>query len=232
MAQQVTIHERFVGPPGMANGGYVAGAVAAFIEGAARIKLARPTPLNQPLSIVRTAAGGVLLQDQGETLVEGEAARLALLVPTPPDFATAQAVMADSIALKRPVHPICFVCSAQRGDNGGLMIHPGRVGEEKLVAATWTPDESLMDERGLIDPIFLWSALDCPGAYAFMIDRKPGFLGTITASIEGEIRPNEPCVVIGWQIGSSGRKLLAGSAIFNSSNKLCARAEAIWIEAG
>lgn len=232
MPPQVTIHQRFVGPPDMGNGGYVAGAVAAFIEGPARIKLARPTPLDRPLPIVRTPSGGALLQDQGETLVEGEPTQLTLSVPAPPDFATARRLMADSVALQRPVHPICFVCSAQRDENDGLRIHPGRVEDTMMVAAAWTPDASLADARGLIDPIFLWSALDCPGAYAFMIDRKPGFLGTLSGSIEGEIRPGEECVVIGWQIGSSGRKLLAGSAIFNAANQLCGRAEAIWIEAG
>jgi hypothetical protein len=42
-------------------------------------------------------------------------------------------------------------------------------------------------------------------------------------------RAAEPCVVIGWTMGSEGRKYYAGTALFDAQRQLCAYAKAVWI---
>jgi hypothetical protein len=41
---------------------------------------------------------------------------------------------------------------------------------------------------------------------------------------------DEPCIVVGWRIGVSGRKYEVGTALFDYDGDLCARARALWIE--
>jgi hypothetical protein len=44
------------------------------------------------------------------------------------------------------------------------------------------------------------------------------------------VRLNEPCVVIGWQLGQDGRKHYTGTAVFDEAGELCGLATATWIE--
>jgi hypothetical protein len=40
----------------------------------------------------------------------------------------------------------------------------------------------------------------------------------------------EACTVVGWQLGTEGRKHQAGTALFDGRGELCGRARALWIE--
>jgi hypothetical protein len=55
-------------------------------------------------------------------------------------------------------------------------------------------------------------------------------LGEMQAHVDRKVRVGESCTVIGWRIGSEGRKHQAGTAIFDGEGELCARARATWIE--
>jgi len=55
--KSVMIEQRFCGPPRSANGGYVCGLVASYIEGSAEVTLMAPPPLNRRLDIVVSEAG-------------------------------------------------------------------------------------------------------------------------------------------------------------------------------
>jgi hypothetical protein len=48
--------------------------------------------------------------------------------------------------------------------------------------------------------------------------------------IDRLVHVGESCMVVGWKIGSSGRKHEAGTAIFDEDGELCGRARAVWIE--
>ena len=48
-SDEIQVHRRFRGPPSSANGGYVAGLVAEWIEGPAQVDLLAPIPLEVPL---------------------------------------------------------------------------------------------------------------------------------------------------------------------------------------
>jgi hypothetical protein len=74
------------------------------------------------------------------------------------------------------------------------------------------------------------AALDCPGYFAVIPGERVMLLAQFTAQTERLARVGEPCTVIGWSIGSNGRKHEAGTALFGEDGELCARARAIWIE--
>jgi hypothetical protein len=62
---------------------------------------------------------------------------------------------------------------------------------------------------------------------------RPGLaalLGRLRAEIVEAPRVGEECIAVGWPLGSEGRKHFAGSALFASSGRLLAKAQAVWIE--
>ena len=132
-------------------------------------------------------------------------------------------------------YPGCFVCGPEREHGDGLRIFAGPLeankGPEGMVAATWTPDESLVDSSGKVSTEYLWAVLDCPGAYAFPEPATGAILlGELAVSIKGPVMAGEKCVVIGWEISHEGRKHYTGTALFGESGSNRAVAYATWIE--
>lgn len=225
------IAARFCGPPGAANGGYLAGRLTAWLDGApAEVTMRRPTPLDRDLRVARVAYG-VDLFDGENRLAEARPARLE--VTPPPPVSVAHAALAARAFPRFAGHPIprCFVCGPERPSGDGLRIFPGPVpGRESIYASPWTPDASLADERGRVFPEHLWAALDCTGAFA--VNEPPrglALLGKLAAEVLGPARVGEPLVVIGWPISADGRKLHAGTAILDAAGDLRAIARATWI---
>src|SRR5688500_17727879 len=84
----LTIPRRYRGPLHSANGGYTAGRLAAFVDGAAEVTLRLPPPLDRPLRVAEEN-GRVLLLD-GEVLV-AEAVAATIDVDPPPALSVAEA---------------------------------------------------------------------------------------------------------------------------------------------
>ena len=234
MREQVTIGQRFNGPPDSGNGGYVCGRLAAYVNGAAEVTLRKPPPLDRPLDVVRSGEG-VTLREGETAIAEGVAAALDLDVPEAVSPADAAEASSSYPGHQKHIFPHCFVCGPRRGPGDGLRIFPGWVAGRKLVAAPWTPDPSLAGEDGAVRPEFVWASLDCPGAWA-MFDAK-GFeravvLGRLAARLLAPVRPGERCVVIGWPLGEDGRKLYAGTALFGADGEPRAFARATWVRIG
>jgi len=225
------IAERFRGPPRSGNGGYVCGRMAAHLGGTVAARLKAPPPLGTMLRL-ETAEEHARLFD-GNTLI-GEARVAAASPEPPPSPGYDQAVAASRGYRGFQVHafPGCFVCGPDRATGDGLHIFPGPVAGTPLLATPWTPDPSLADDAGAVRPEFLWSALDCSGGFAVMPETEglAVVLGELCATITGGLRAGERCVVIGWPLGSEGRKRLAGSAIYTAEGRLVARARATWLE--
>ena len=53
---ELRVAARFCGPPGVANGGYASGSLAALLGGATKITLRRPLPLGRSLPVGRWTA--------------------------------------------------------------------------------------------------------------------------------------------------------------------------------
>jgi hypothetical protein len=232
--EQVSIEARFRGPEGIGNGGYVAGRMAGLLgTQPAEVTLRRGWPLDVPLTIQREA-GVVRAVDAGAaTVAEARAVPLDLVPPEPPS--RVEAAAATRWFLDSPFsHSIgrCFVCGSAWEAGVGLRVLTGKVaGRPGFSAALWEPHAGFAGADGRIAPAFLWSALDCAGAFAFTVHGGPQrmLLGRIAARLDGSVEPGEPCVVIGWQIAQEGRKLHAGTAIFGADGGLRGVAKALWV---
>lgn len=226
-----TIADRFRGPPRSGNGGYTCGRIARHLQDTVAVRLRAPPPLNTELRLESTDEEARLFH---ETTLVGEATRsqLNLQVPASPSYEEAEEAAQSFLGFKNHRFPGCFVCGPERTGNDGLRIFPGSVNDTSTIAAPWTPDVSLADESGNLKSEFLWSALDCTGAFTFfpLPDGVAIVLGELAASLTGAVKPGERCVVLGWPLGVKGRKRLAGTAIYAPNDRLVAVARAVWIE--
>lgn len=236
---QLQVARSFAGPPNMGHGGYVAGLLASHLDagaGAIQVTLRRPVPLDTPLDLVE-GDGRAELRREDELIVEAEVVeRVAMDVPPPPSVQAARAAEAGSPSQfndGRGVHPICFGCGAKRDGDDGLRVFAGPVevdGREQ-VAGVWRPGSELADDTGSVAPMWVLAALDCPGAFAYIVDdQRAGLLGRIVFQLEAgtSVEPEVDHVVSGWQIEVDGRKMFAGTALHDADGRLLASAKATW----
>jgi len=253
----LVVEARFNGPPQSGNGGFVAGRLARRLHArTVEVTLRAPPPLGVPLQVRARADGGLALHDGDTLLAEARAAGLELDVPPAPayDDAHAAGALGRMRAGSRTGNPYlrCFGCGIERHD--GLRIIPSPVGETGIVATTWTPDASLAapgqpagtaagfttgfatgfapEVPAEVATEIVWAALDCPAGIAWvhrLPDAPPLVTGRITACIDGPILTGEPHIVIGWPIARDGRKLYAGTAVFDARGGLRARSLQLWL---
>jgi hypothetical protein len=231
VSEQIVIERRFRGPPKSANGGYVCGLLAGFLGRTAEVTLRRPPPIGRPL-ILEHDGGGATLRDGDILIAEGAPATIELDVPPPVSFDDATLAAKSCVWLKANVpYPTCFVCGEQRAAGDGLRIFAGAVAGRDIVAAPWTPDASLGGENGAVRPEFVWSALDCPGAFAFIESADDMMLlGRLAARLIKPVEVSQRYVVIGWRMGGEGRKIYTGTALYSHTGTLCAVARATWFK--
>jgi hypothetical protein len=140
---QLWIARRFRGPPGVANGGYASGSLAALLgrPAHAEVSLRRPVPLERPLGVRRDGDAILALEDDGRLLAEGRppAAEVELTVPNCPTPQETRATTGRAAYYADPLFPECFVCGPARAPGDGLGILPGPVPGRSVWAAPWTP---------------------------------------------------------------------------------------------
>jgi len=133
------------------------------------------------------------------------------------------------LGLESHPFPTCFVCGTARSD--GLSVYPGRV-DDRRVAATWTPDDSVADGEH-VGLRITWAALDCPGGWSpppTVVDEGISWvLGRMAASIDATPRVGEPHVLMGELRSVDGRKFHTLSTMYDSDGRVVARAGHIWI---
>ena len=214
----------------MGHGGYVAGLLAERVEGAVQVTLRRPIPLDVRLDLVDTEGGGAQLLYGDDLLVEAEPSDLELDVPPPPPLDAARAAEAASPSHYdgRGVHPTCFGCGTARENGLRVFVGPLTVDGAEQVAGTWNT-APFAEGDGAVARRWVLAALDCPGAFAF-ISREvgAGLLGRIVFEQHGDVCAGGDYVVTGWQVGTDGRKLFAGTALFDDAGTLLAAAKATW----
>jgi hypothetical protein len=230
--ETISIPARFNGPKESGNGGYSAGAVAQFLDGAAEVSLRAPVPLDTPLAVEREGDDAVRVL-YGETLIaEGRAAPgFELGVPAPVGRAAAHEAQRSYRAPVDGPFSHCFVCGRAREDAFGVFA--GVVEGRDLVASPWTPPEWTAGPDGHVRPEFLWAVLDCPTYFALYAhdDELPmSVLGRMTARVDGTATPGDEHVVIAWPLGREGRKHRAGAAVLSPGGTPIAVAEALLIE--
>jgi hypothetical protein len=229
--QLLTVAPRFCGPPGSANGGYLAGLFAQHAPTTVRVRLERPVPLGVALQVVEREAGRLELLHESVRVASATPDELTLEVPRAPDYLAAMDASRRYIGFEDHTFPGCFVCGPGRARGDGLRIFAGACsGDAAMVAAPWVPDAALCLSDGKVRPEFMWAALDCPGYFAARSDGGIMFLGEFTAHVDRRVHVDEPCVLAGWLIAHSGRKYEVGTALFDEDGELCARARATWVE--
>jgi hypothetical protein len=228
----LTVAGRFHGPPTSSNGGYFAGLIACAAPQTLAVRLVKPPPLDTEMQIVELPEGKVEVR-HGETLIGSAApAKLQLTVPEPPGYLEVIDASRSYAGFAAHRFPTCFVCGPQRSRGDGLRIFAGPIPLRDVVAAPWVPDVSLDRGDGKVRPEFMSAALDCPGYFAVCSDDRMMVLGEITSHVDRLVHIGESCTVVGWSLGSNGRKHEAGTAIFDGDGELCGRARATWIEPG
>jgi hypothetical protein len=239
VTETLVVAARFCGPPDSGNGGYVGGCVAAYVDGPAEITLRRPPPLATPMTIESTEDGAVWLRDGDAAVAEGRRApqNLPIATPDPVSIAEARAAGADSLLRIQPEatpFPACFACGPDRRPGDGLRVMVGPVAGRPLAADVWYPEEALADADGCVRPEFLWAALDCAGGVGAIDNSLPSdlafVLGRLAVRQLEPVQPDRPYVVVGWRVAEDGRKLTAGSAVFNAAGQHVALAFATWIQ--
>jgi hypothetical protein len=225
---RVTIASRFNGPPSSAQGGYACGLLGQHLGSSAAVSLRVPPPLERELELRREGDRVSLLD--GETLVaEGEPTRLELDVPEPVALDDAAAASENCPWIERHPFPTCFGCGPERDQGEAIAILMGRFeARPGQFAATWTPLPEFADD-GLVTPLFMWAALDCPTAAAIPAG-GPRVLARLSVRLMRPARAGEQHSVVGWPIEHDGRKFRGGAAIHTAGGELCGYSEGLWIE--
>ena len=217
---EITFARHFRGPLTSANGGYACGRLAAFVDAdEVEVTLRLPPPLDRPLVVV-PGVDGVRLLD-GEALVaEARPASVDVDAPAPVSVEVAEESRPKHVRGWSAEFNECFVCGVR---DDGLALRVGPVaGREPLHASPIALPEAL--------PEVVWAAIDCPGAYAVGAEGRGDIvLGRMTARVERVPDAGEQCVVTSWPLGEDGRKLFAGTALFDAAGELLALARQVWI---
>ena len=231
MPDSLTVPAAFNGPQRSGNGGYAAGALAAFVGEPAEVSLRSPVPLDTELRVAREADGSVRTFD-GETLVcEGRGSGdLDLEVPEPVSVNEARRATARYRGLTDGEFCRCFVCGKARDDSFGVFA--GEVDGRELVASTWTPPSWTEGEDGHVRSELIWAVLDCPTYFATHMEGElsAAMLARMSAEVVAPVEVGVEHVAIGWPIEIDGRKQHAGSALFSADGELLASARALMIE--
>ncbi len=232
-APGIRIDHRFLGPPGMGNGGYAAGSFAGLVKGPAEVKLSRPVPLGRALRVLDRDPEGALAigDDRGSVAsVRSTEPLVEIEPPLRPTIERARACAVSSPYLT-DAHPFpgCFVCGPDHPD--GLGIHPGPLAEAgRICAGLLEPRPSLTSAGGELAAELVWAALDCPSFTAARLRAgRPHLLGRLSAELLAPVPATEPSVVVGWELGSEGRKLHSAAALLGPDGELLARSRALWI---
>ncbi|MDF3064731.1 MAG: hypothetical protein K0R38_332 [Polyangiaceae bacterium] len=228
-AERVVVARRFCGPPDSGNGGYSAGLLATALGGAVEVTLRRPPPLERELSRVVSGTRAELKDGEG-LIAEARHAEVNVMPPPAVSFERASELSTHYIGHTKHHFPGCFVCGPARAEGDGLRIFPGHEQRDQPMAAPWTPDASLADESGRLPTEIFWAALDCIGYFAAGAPDYPvALLGRMTAELGGEIAVGERYVLLGWPLAREGRKLHAGTALYDASGNVRGRARQTWI---
>lgn len=226
----ILIERRFCGPPDSGHGGYVAGYLAENIVGPARVRLLKPPPLETPMDVVKTDQGVGLLW-QGDVYAKAWPSDFKVDVPAAPSLEEARAMCKNFAGFHDHAFPTCFGCGPNRREGNGMRIFAGPSADSKLVAAPWKPDRSLGDREGLVFPRFIWSALDCSGAWSFLESTgTPALLGEFSVRIDGPVYTTREYLVVGWEINRDGRKHLTGTAVYTIEGEPLAVSRATWFD--
>jgi len=220
------------GPSDSANGGIVAGRLAALLPAGrpVTVTLRLPPPLDVELPVEQAGTGIRLLHGGGlvaEAVAGGEAPE-----PVPPvDFDTAAEAATRFEGFREHPFPTCVGCGTERPD--GLACHAGPVdaADPTYVATPFVPRADLACGLGTSGDLALtWAALDCAGGWSIGLAGRRAVLGRMTALITEVPEVGERCVVVARCDRWDGRKAYSRSTGYGEDGRPLGVTSAVWIE--
>jgi hypothetical protein len=234
---ELLVAGRFRGPARSGNGGYTCGALAAHAPDdwpAVTVRLSQPPPLDVAMRVARSEELLVASYD-GREVARATRADHDPVPVEPVDADTARAAEAAYAGLASHPFPTCFSCGTGREPGDGLRIFPGPVGDGR-VAATWTPDQSVVadwheyrEAASEVGHAVTWAALDCAGAWAADVGERLMVLGTMTARLVSLPVVGGEHVVVAEARGEAGRKRMSATSLYDADWRLVGTAEQVWI---
>ena len=180
----IRIENRYNGPPGSANGGYICGRMAEHTGAqCVETRLMAPPPLDTDLPLRLDNAQWFALHDDQPVARARQASLPELNVPAPATVDEAREAETRFSGFVDHPFPGCYVCGPDRDD--GLRLFPGWLDDRRAVACPWTPAASHGDDRGRVTLPQVYAALDCPGS--FTLEKDPDtwvVLGSFTVQVE------------------------------------------------
>ncbi|MET9663959.1 hypothetical protein ABZY19_01180 [Streptomyces sp. NPDC006475] len=235
--ETVVVPELYVGYPGVAFGGFVAGLLAERSgAGTVRVDFRGPVPVGVPVPIAGTAGAGWALGPADMPLATARPAGPDDRrddAPPAPGWDEAVAATEAFRAAPPPGMVDCFGCGLDRTPDRGLRQHCTPVPGRDVVACGWIPDPALADSDGLLPPELVWGALDCPGNWAGRLlgtQQAGAVTASLTATLLRPVAAAAPHVSYAWLREESGRKHTMGVALATAGGELCAVAEALWLD--
>jgi hypothetical protein len=245
------------GPPGVLQGGLVAGLAVELARtidrgGAALhgvdVRLEAPTPLGQPLTgRVRPLAGTALSEVELWSGAQRTASATVELTGPRPLLDAADLVELAAGPLTRPepseLYPTCFVCGPHATHPAALHTYPRWVGPDR-VSIPWIPEESLADVDAraqvrahampVVADLVVAAALDCPTAWASLgAVQSAGYpamlLGTLRLRMGGAVEVLDPLRITARSDGIAGRKVRARSALIDTDERVLALADVVHV---
>jgi hypothetical protein len=223
---KIVIDPRFNGFPDIALGGYVGGVLASG-RPSSEVILRRPVKIGKPYEIVANPDGTQSLQEGNEILAIARDASIDLKVPQPIGLEESRVASRGYVGHRRHLIPGCFNCGPLRPEGDGLRIFPGSVAGRDVVAAPWTPAESLGNSSGVVKSEFIWSALDCPTIWALLLRGQPdskdlAVTARLAVKLISPVQAGQPHIVMGWKVSEIERARVAGGAIYSADGQLLA----------
>ena len=222
----IMVDPRLNGPARSANGGVAAGLLGSRLGGTASVRLYMPPPLGVRMDVVATG-DGLEARYGGKVAMKATPGVLDVHPPEVPweEAAAATAPFVGHVAVT------CVVCGPDHP--GGFNLSPGPVGVGPVHATTWAPPRWAAEAGGVVRPELVWGVLDCPGAIMlarhYPEERFFPALGTMTARIDRDLVVGGDYAVVAWPRGRDGKKLYAGTAIFDRDGSLCALSDQVCI---
>ena len=230
MIKRVIIERKYCGPPNSGNGGYSAGILAEAVDFSVQVTLRKPPPLDKEMTL-EISENRIAMKDGVIVIAEAKAHEFEITdIPIVPDYEEVIEASKNYVGHELSPFPNCFVCGSHRKLGDGLQIYAGSV-RDKVVAAPWQPFKALASNGKIVDKKFVWSALDCPGAWASTLNEERMIvLGRMSVKQFNDILVGKDYIIMGWEKRVEGRKVFTGTAIFTKRKVLCAVASQIWIE--
>jgi len=127
----------------------------------------------------------------------------------------------------------CWMCGSTNAHPHAQRMFPGYV-DDRTVLCGWVADEVFGDDRGVVDPLLVAAALDCPTGWACaptieaMKTQGPLLAGYRVRYLR-DIPVMEPVRIVGRLDHADGRKLSTRGALINDDGIVCAVASALQV---